>query len=271
MGVVERTTRMLDQIKASDMDALRKRFREGDAQERAKINAQLRPVEVEFADMRLIVDPRDNYTETCLWLDGYPPELKSLLALVELVEDKNAYILDVGANCGAFTVPLAMASGEGSRVVAFEPNPIMIGRLGANIRLNDLGAKVRVEGCALSDRAGEATLNFRNNNFGQASLKEVRHRQHAGATLVPTRTLSDFTADAEGHDFSVLKMDIEGAEDIALNPLLKASEQGGWLPDAMLIEVRHADQWDTDLCARILASGYKETMQAEGNALYIKQ
>lgn len=271
MSVAEKTARMLDQIKASDMASLRQRFRDGDAQERGRITAQLRPMEVEFADIRLIVDPRDNYTETRLWLDGYPPELKSLLALVELVEDKNAYILDVGANCGAFTIPLALASGEGSRVVAFEPNPVMIGRLGTNIRLNDLGAKVRIEGCALSDRTGEATLHFRNNNFGQASLKQVKRNQQAGTALVPTRPLSDFADAAAGHEISVLKMDIEGVEDIALNPLLDAAQSGGWLPDVILIEVRHAEQWDTDLCTKILSCGYKETLQVEGNALYIKQ
>jgi hypothetical protein len=35
--------------------------------------------------------------------------------------------------------------------------------------------------------------------------------------------------------------------------------------------VRHADEWQTDLCEKILASGFKETMQAEGNALYLKK
>lgn len=270
MNVAQKTLRMLDQIKASEMDALRQRFREGDAAERTKVNALLRPVEIEFADIRLIVDPRDNYTETCIWLDGHPPELRCLLALVELVEGRNAYILDAGANCGAFTVPLALASGDGSRVVAFEPNPIMIGRLGANIQLNDLGAKVRIESCALSDCTGEAVLNFRNHNYGQASLKKVRPNQRTGGVVVPTRPLSDFADAAAGYDISVLKIDIEGAEDIALNPIFDAAENGGWLPDAMLIETRHANQWQNDLCARILASGYEETLQAEGNALYTK-
>ena len=83
MSAVHGTSKMMDQIKAADMEALRSSYRNGTAKERAEINATLCPVEVEFADIRMVVDPRDNYTETCIWLDGYPPELKSLLALVQ--------------------------------------------------------------------------------------------------------------------------------------------------------------------------------------------
>lgn len=269
MGLERGSSMMADQIKKAEMDSLRARFRTGSPQERAKINAMLGPVEIEFADIRMVVDPRDNYTETCIWLEGHPPELKSLLALVKLVEQRNALVLDIGANCGAFTIPLALASGKGSRVIAFEPNPIMIGRLGLNVQINDLTEVVRIEGCALSDRDGEAMLNFRGHNYGQASLKEVQGRMRNGGTLVPTRPLRHFTSASENHDFTLLKIDVEGAEALVLDPILDEAKSGGWLPDAILIEVRHAQQWQTDLCEKILASGFEETMQAEGNALYL--
>ncbi len=259
---------MIGQIQTAELNALRKRYRDGSPAERARINETLGPVEIEFADIRMIVDPRDNYTESCIWLDGYPPELRSLLALVELVEEKNAFVLDIGANCGAFSIPLGLACGTGSRVVAFEPNPVMIGRLGQNIRLNDLAQRIRIEGCALSDRDGEALLHFRGHNYGQASLKRVRKKQRTGGVLVPTRPLSAFTDAAKNHDVSVLKIDVEGAEEMVMTPLLTEGQKGGWLPDAILIEVRHADQWDSDLCAMITSCGYKTTFEGEGNALY---
>jgi len=175
---------------------------------------------VEFADIRMVVDPRDNYTETCLWLNEYPPEIKSLVALVELVEDRNMLVFDIGANCGAYSIPLAMAAGDGSRVVAFEPNPLMIGRLGMNIALNNLTDRVRIEGCALSDREGEAMLNFRGHNYGQASLLPIEGKQQNGGVLVPTRPLSAFTHAARHHDGTILKIDVEGAEEVVLNPIL---------------------------------------------------
>ena len=256
---------------AGHMADLRAQFRDGDTSERTRIKAQLGPTEVEFADIRMVVDPRDNYTETCLWLNEYPPEIKSLVALVELVENRNMLVFDIGANCGAYSIPLAMAAGDGSRVVAFEPNPLMIGRLGMNIALNNLTDRVRIEGCALSDREGEAMLNFRGHNYGQASLLPIEGKQQNGGVLVPTRPLSAFTHAARHHDGTILKIDVEGAEEVVLNPILAQGKSGGWLPDAILIEVRHADQWDGDLCAEILAAGYRRTLRAEGNALYIRK
>lgn len=271
MGVEGDSNAMAEQIEAAEMDALRDRYRNGSPQERSKIKALLGPVEVEFADIKMVVDPRDNYTETRMWLDGCPPELKSLVAVVELVEDRNVLVMDIGANCGAFTIPLALACGTGSRVIAFEPNPIMIGRLGVNIQLNGLSDVIRIEGCALSDREGEARLNFCGHNYGQASLNDVKAGMRNGAIVVPTRPLGHFTAASKDHNFTLIKIDVEGAEETVLGPILEGAQSGGWLPDAILIEVRHADEWQTDLCEQILASGFKETMRAEGNALYLKK
>lgn len=248
--------------------ALREVFRHADRPTRRQLVPILPPDVVEFAGIRMYVDPRDNFTDRMIWLDHQPPEMQSLMALIDLVEGRNAFVLDIGANCGAFTVPLAIAAGEGSRVVAFEPNPVMIGRLGHNVRLNDVGDVVRIESCALGAEAGEGVLNFRQGNFGQASLNPIRKRARAGGTLVPIRPLSDFTAQAGGHDISVLKIDVEGAEVAALGPLIDAA---GWMPDAILIETRHADEWDVDLVEKITARGFAATLEAEGNTLFVRQ
>jgi hypothetical protein len=44
---------------AGHMADLRAQFRDGDTSERTRIKAQLGPTEVEFADIRMVVDPRD--------------------------------------------------------------------------------------------------------------------------------------------------------------------------------------------------------------------
>lgn len=247
--------------------ALRAVFQDADKPTRQKLVPILPPEVIEFAGVKLYVDPRDNYTDRRIWLDGQPPEMTSLMALVDLVEGRNVFVLDIGANCGAFAVPLAMAAGAGSRVIAFEPNPIMIGRLGHNISLNDLGDVIRVEGCALGAARGEGVLNFRSRNFGQASLMPIRERVRDGGTLVPIRPLSDFTEDAAAHAVSILKIDVEGAEVAALDPLLSA---GGWLPDAILIETAHAAEWDVDLVAKIGGLGFETTLEADGNTLFVR-
>ena len=248
--------------------ALREAFRIADKPMRRKLVPILPPEVISFAGVRMYVDPRDNYTDRVIWRDGQPPEVKSLAALTKIVAGRNAFVLDIGANSGAFAVPLAAAMGEGSRVIAFEPSPTMIGRLGHNVRLNDLGEVVRIEGCALGDACGEAILNFRSRNFGQASLMPIRPRMRDGGTLVPVRPLLDFVHEAAGHDISVLKIDVEGAEVAVLKPLLDAA---GWLPDAMLIETDHADVWDYDLVSRIRELGFEVTLEAEQNTLFVRK
>lgn len=253
--------------KDAQRDALRDVFLGSDKATRQRLVPFLPPAEVTFAGIRMHVDPRDNYTDRMIWLHGQPPEMQSLMALTELVEGQNAFVLDVGANSGAFTVPLALAAGPGSRVIAFEPNPLMIGRLGHNLGLNGLSEKVRIESCALGNVPGEALLNLRVGNHGQASLKPIGGRAREGATLVPVRLLMDFVGQTAEHAYTVLKVDVEGAEVDVLNPMLDA---GGWLPNAMLIETRHADAWDVDLVAKILALGFEITLEAEGNTLFVR-
>ncbi len=249
-------------------NALREVFRTADKGQRQKLVPILPPEVIEFAGIKMYVDPRDNYTDRMIWRDGQPPEIQSLMALTELVEGRNAFVLDIGANSGAFTIPLAVAAGAGSRVIAFEPSPTMIGRLGHNVRLNDLGDVVRIEGCALGAETGEATLNFRSRNFGQASLMPIKSGVRDGGTLVSVRPLLDFVHEAEGHEISVLKIDVEGAEVAVLGPLL---EDAGWLPDAMLVETDHADAWNVDLVSRIRDLGFEITLEAEQNTLFVRK
>ena len=252
----------------AEAEALRAAFKAADKPTRHKLSAILPPAEIAFAGVRMHVDPRDNYTERRIWLDGQPPEMDSLLALIGHVEGRNALILDVGANCGAFAVPLGLAAGEGSRVIAFEPNPVMIGRLGHNIALNGLGEVIRIEGCALGAETGEAVLNLKRGNYGQASLMPIRPRQQVGGTLVPVRCLTEFAMASVGHDLCVMKLDVEGAEEAVLNPVL---ELGSWLPDVLLMETRHADEWNTDLVGRVHAAGFTTALEADGNTLFVRQ
>ncbi|MFK7836671.1 MAG: FkbM family methyltransferase [Sulfitobacter sp.] len=249
-------------------DALRAVFRKADKAARQQLVPILPPEVIEFAGVRMYVDPRDNYTDRMIWRDGQPPEIQSLAALTEWVEGRNALVLDIGANSGAYAIPLGLAAGPGSRVIAFEPSPTMIGRLGHNIRLNNLGDVVRIEGCALGGSAGEATLNFRERNFGQASLMPIKPGVRDGGTLVPVRPLMDFVSAADGHDICVLKIDVEGAEVAVLDPLLSA---GGWLPDVMLIETDHAAAWDVDLIGKIKDLGFAITLEAEQNTLFVRK
>ncbi|WP_323786322.1 FkbM family methyltransferase [Thalassovita sp.] len=238
-----------------------------------KVRRHLRPLlpqsAVSFAGVELLVNPQDNYTEQCIWLNGEPPEAQSLKALTDMIAGKRALVLDIGGNCGAFAVPLARAAGAGSRVIAFEPNPVMLGRLGENVRRNDLGHVVRIEGCALGAEEGEAKLMLRAGNYGQASLRGVAAGKVDGAVCVPVRPLAPYLKGADDYDVCVMKIDVEGFEDSVLNPWLDQAGEAD-MPDAILMETEHAKEWDTDLIGRITAAGYSAAFEGEGNTLFVR-
>lgn len=208
--------------------------------------------------------PADNVTERLIWLQRDHPERKSLNWARGLVQGKRALILDIGANCGAFTIPLAAAAGAGSRCLSFEPNPIMIARLQANLRLNGLSARVEIQPFALGATPGEATLSFAG-NLGEASLRTAagQARQHV---TVPVRRLSDCLLDAADYETIFPKIDVESYEPEVLSPFFATAARAVW-PHHILIETEHRSDWSSDLGSELERLGYQTVDECEGNSL----
>ena len=246
--------------------AMRKAFLKGDKATRQLLRPMLPTGDVSFANVQMTVHPRDNWTELQLWLKGVPPEVQSLGQLLDAVENRKVLVLDIGANCGAYSIPLARAAGPNSRVLAFEPNPIMIGRLGQNMLLNSLGHTIRIETFALGAAEGEAELRLRPGNFGQGSLNPDSVAKKTGF-LVPVRPLRPYLRNLDDYDLSVMKIDIEGGEEAALGPWLEAGVKTE-RPDLVLMETRHSGLWEDDLPARVRAFGYESIFEGEGNTLF---
>ena len=117
--------------------------------------------------------------------------------------------LDVGANLGEWTVPLARKAGAGGRVLAVEPNPAIAEALGRTLRINNL-RQAEVLDIALSDRAGTATLALSAASSGEARLAEPRTGERGIA--VPTRRLDDLAAERGLDRLDLVKIDVEGHE-----------------------------------------------------------
>lgn len=123
--------------------------------------------------------------------------------LLHFIVPEGRAAIDVGANTGAYAVRLGLLC---DRVVAVEPWPEACRILRAAAMPN-----VEVVDCALSDRAGRATL--------RAPLDEAGAEEVALASLEPadgparaleveTRRLDEFAAE----DVGFLKIDVEGHE-----------------------------------------------------------
>ena len=165
-----------------------------------------------------LLHPADNYTERFMWRRGLRAEAASIGRLTLLVAGKRALVFDVGANCGAFTLPLATAAGPGSRIVAFEPNPVMAARLRTNLALNGLTESVHVVEVALGAQDGEAPLNLVERNLGRSSLRPV---DSIIAIPVAVRLLAPYLPEhSHRYETFIVKIDVEGYEDEVLVPFL---------------------------------------------------
>lgn len=122
--------------------------------------------------------------------------------------------VDVGAHFGELTLVAMAAVGSTGSGWAFEPNPVMKTVLEENLKLNEI-YNVEVLGQAVSDAPGELDFDvFEEPSIGQISTSMSTDRA-LGTYSVPCTTLN--THFEEGSPIvHLIKMDIEGAEPIAL-------------------------------------------------------
>lgn len=220
-------------------------------------------LDVEAIGFRWRLHPADNLTERLIWLNREHPEAQSLDWALAALRGKRSLIVDIGANCGAFAVPLTAAAGPGSRSLAFEPNPRMLKRLKANLHLNALTGRVEVHPVALGSATGEAVLSF-SRNLGEATLR-AGAAPDAQQVRVPVRPLSDYLSEAAGYEVVFLKIDVEGYEPEVLAPFFAAASPDLW-PTHILIETEHSADWSSDLSALLAAQGYATVGMQDGNS-----
>jgi FkbM family methyltransferase len=124
---------------------------------------------------------------------------------------RGSVAVDVGANVGMFTVPLATAVGPTGAVLAFEPHPANAERLRGNCRVNGR-SNVVVHEVALAESEGTAVLKL-GKDAAYGSTVQVWPGKESGETLsVPSRTLDGVWREAGQPDVSFVKVDVEGAE-----------------------------------------------------------
>ena len=166
-------------------------------------------------DKRLLINLDTAYQlEWRIFFFGcYEPHVNRLL---KLTVKPDWVVVDVGANIGCHTLTAAALTGPRGRVYAFEPNPEIRLRLGANLGLNRL-ANVTVVDKALSDRTDRMTLYLPpcdGANQGQASLHNPGGRSRP--IEVEVLPLDQWVDRAELDRVDLIKMDIEGHEVAAL-------------------------------------------------------
>ena len=126
---------------------------------------------------------------------------------------KGQTVWDVGANIGYFSLEFARLVGDEGKVLSFEPHPEIFQVLQRNVKRNKYpNIKLRNQACGSSH--GETKLFFSTENEGNHKIIENSNSNNFALTEVVT--LSTFLNE---YSPSLIKMDIEGAELLALQGL----------------------------------------------------
>jgi FkbM family methyltransferase len=173
---------------------------------------------IELGDFMLHVDRRDRNIVKKLALYGdYENHVQRLLVSLAT---PGSVVIDVGANIGLHTLPLARRVGTTGQIIAFEPDPNNYQLLLRNIRANGL-TNISVHRLALSCESGTALLYQSWKNRGGLSLREENvDRDGPPIAPVAVETIAGDTLLASlERPISLIKIDVEGAEPLVLQGL----------------------------------------------------
>lgn len=142
------------------------------------------------------------------------------LTLIEKLLNTHSVFIDAGANQGEFSIAAARIVQQG-KVIAFEPVSEYRERLLENVRLNNFG-NVQVITAALGEKEGHLPIYDRQENFTDGTRNEglptlfASESRHHAREVVQVRRLDDVLRELGIPRVDVIKLDIEGAEWIAL-------------------------------------------------------
>src|SRR5262245_1803141 len=174
--------------------------------------------------------------------------------------------VDIGANVGLYSLFVASRGGARARVLAVEPQPGIVDRLQFNVRANR-NYNVVVLPMAVADRDGAVELVIDERDSGGTRVNKGDTPTAGSASYrVPCRPLMTILGVAGLSSIDALKIDIEGAEDLALAPFLRQAPRA-LLPRIVLIEDRPQD-WSVDLYALLQQRGYAMSARSRQNSVF---
>ena len=159
-------------------------------------------------------------------------------------------VIDVGANYGVYTLPMAQKVGASGHVWAFEPASSTAQFLARGITENGFG-HVTLEQKAISSATGRAQLAF----HVQAELRSIVHgaAPPEGSEDVSLATLDDCMDRFHWQDIELIKIDAEGEE---ANIIEGGHRFFAALAPLVQYELKSAADVNLDLIRRFAAIGY---------------
>jgi len=222
-----------------------------------------KPVDIDALGVKMRLVPYNNICEKrVLFTPQYFDTQEREILASRLKGD--CVFIDIGANVGAYSLFAAAQAGPRARIVAIEPQPEIFERLVTNIRLNPFGT-IKAIACALADKTGELTLFLDDRNRGESSVKIVGS-DNATTIRVPAKTLLDLLLEEGFERVDAAKLDVEGAEDLILQPFLSQAPEE-LFPKLLIIE-DGTGRWQTDLPELLVEKGYRLVVRTRLNFVF---
>ncbi|GAB4040187.1 FkbM family methyltransferase [Spirosoma jeollabukense] len=161
--------------------------------------------EVQFANWRNPLIPPQNITQ-------------SEINFFRRFATPGSFSIDVGANIGDTTVPMALAVGKDGLTLGFEPNPVTYEILEANARLNKAKTNIVPLRYAITEEEGEFFYSSSEASFGNGGVSATaseadQHGKFKLAEKVKGINLSTYLIDNYKEflpRLSLIKVDVEG-------------------------------------------------------------
>ena len=223
-----------------------------------------RPVDVVSLGARMRLYPDHNNAEKRLLFTPqyFDPRERALLA--ERLSGDFVF-LDVGASVGGYALAVAAFGGPRARILAVEPLPALFERLAYNIGQSGF-ANVKAVSCALADVDGEVTLFVNTYNQGESSVRIVSAEAQVEQIRVRAKTLLRLAREEGYARIDAIKLDVEGAEDLVLDPFLSEAPRALW-PRLIIMEFALL-RVGAQLEERLRQLGYKQILRTGENVAY---
>lgn len=155
---------------------------------------------------KMHMDPNDKSLTPSISKHGY---WESWITTYILNNVRNTHFLDLGANCGYYSLAASVFGAKS--VIAFEPNPKYVKLLELNREENNLDFKIVDK--AVSDKIGSTALNFFGDLDGGASILRPSDRHIRAYSTTLDRYMFHGSMDAP----VLMKVDVEGAEELVFD------------------------------------------------------
>ncbi len=171
------------------------------------------PATVKRGGIRWSLDLNEGIDLSIYLMGGFEPRT---LRLYRKIIKPGQTVLDIGANVGSHTLPLARLVGNSGRVAAFEPTAFAYGKLIANIDLNPELAQIIIPSQAMLVAGSQAGLEPALFSSWPLDNSSDLHAEHKGRLMETTgasaMTLDDAVERLGLSRIDFLKIDVDGYE-----------------------------------------------------------